>query len=144
MARVLSFAGSATGRKVLRYAAVSAIAIGVTQALLIGLLDAGTPALEANIAAVCAASVPAYLLNRRWVWERDGRHDLAREVVPFWCFAFIGLALSSLLVAVVSGRPHTSALVISAANLSGFAVLWGLRFVVLDQVLFAEARNVSR
>jgi putative flippase GtrA len=104
----------------------------------------GTPALGANVAAVCAASVPAYFLNRRWVWGRDGRHDLAREVLPFWCFALIGLALSSLLVAVVSGRPHTSALIISAANLSGFAVLWGLRFVVLDQVLFAPATAPAR
>ena len=63
---------------------------------------------------------------------------MAREIVPFWVFTLIGLALSSLLVAAVGANPHTSPFIVSAANLSGFAVLWALRFVVLDQVLFAQ------
>ena len=62
------------------------------------------------------------------------------EVLPFWVFALAGLGLSSLLVAAVGSNPHTSPLIVSAANLSGFALLWALRFVVLDQVLFAHAR----
>jgi putative flippase GtrA len=139
MSRIGGFFRSPTGRKAVRYAMVSAVAVALTQALLIGFLGFGAPAIAANIVAVTAASIPAYLLNRRWVWGRDGRHDFAREVVPFWVFALIGLAMSSVLVAAVSGNPHTSPFVVSAANLSGFATLWALRFVVLDQVLFAPA-----
>jgi len=63
MARVLSFVRSATGRKVLRYAAVSAVAVGVTQALLVGLIGFGTPALGANIAAMAVQDDELYSLS---------------------------------------------------------------------------------
>jgi putative flippase GtrA len=123
----------------MRYAAVSAIGVAATQVLLLGALDLGWSGVAANASAVSIVSVPAYLLNRHWVWGRDGRHDVAREVLPFWGMALLGLVVSTTLVAVVSHDGTASPLVVSAANLSGFAALWVIRYVVLDRVLFASA-----
>ena len=53
------------------------------------------PAVAANVVANVVATVPSYVLNRRWVWGRGGRSHFWREVMPFWVLSFIGLAFSS-------------------------------------------------
>jgi hypothetical protein len=59
-------------------------------------------------------------------------------MVPFWGMALAGLALSSLFVWFVGNRTESS-LVIAAANLAGFGVLWVAKFVVLEKMLFADS-----
>ena len=41
--------------------------------------------------AVLIASLPAYLLNRAWVWNKGGAHSFTREVLPFWIMSLLGL-----------------------------------------------------
>ena len=89
--------------------------------------------------------MPSYHLNRRWTW---GRHDVSdpwREVAPFWLLSFAGLVLSTLAVGVtdswaahmqLAAPVHTAALLV--AHLSGFGILWGVQFVLLDRVLFGR------
>ena len=51
--------------------------------------------------------MPAYYLNRAWVWGKRGKSHLTKEVVPFWAFAFSGLVLSTIIVAlIVPHRPR--------------------------------------
>jgi putative flippase GtrA len=138
---VFRWARSGQGRKLIRYGMVSVVAIGVTQLVLLAGLDLGWSSAAANITAVSVASVPAYFLNRQWVWGRDGRHDVAREIVPYWVFAFVGLALSTVAVATVASGPHASHFVAAFANVGAFGLLWGLRFVVLDRLLFAPVAS---
>jgi putative flippase GtrA len=57
----------------------------------------------ANVLATAVGTVRSYVLNRRWVWGRDGASDLWREVVPFWIPSFSGLVLST---AGPTRRPH--------------------------------------
>ncbi|CAN5534037.1 hypothetical protein BH20ACT2_BH20ACT2_16320 [soil metagenome] len=124
------------GAKAIRYSAVSVIGVVITQILLIifhGFLD--WPATSANIAAVCLASAPAYLLNRYWVWGKRGRNHLTKEVLPFWGFALTGLVFSTLLVAQAE-HWWDSALAVSGANIAGFGILWVLKFFVLDSLMF--------
>ncbi len=124
-------------RKTLRYSAVSAISVVISQALLIffnGLL--GWSGAASNAAAVCLAAGPAYLLNRYWVWNKRGRNHLWKEVVPFWAVALLGLAFSTWLVALADEIWGTT-LAVSAANLSAFASLWVGKFLLLNHVLFA-------
>ena len=45
---------------------------------------------------LCA--VPVFFLNKRWVWNVDGKVSFRREIVPFWVFTGAGLALSTLFV----------------------------------------------
>ncbi|MBA2281419.1 MAG: GtrA family protein [Acidimicrobiia bacterium] len=124
--------------KLLRYAATSVVGVVVGQSFLY-LFDSvlGWEEWLANVGAVAVSSVPAYLISRYWVWQVRDKNSLKRELVPFWGMALLGLALSTILVSIVSRRTE-AALAIGLANLAGFGVLWVAKFFVLDRVLFAR------
>lgn len=124
-------------RKLARYSAASLVGVTVGQTSLFvfyQLLDLA--AALANFLAVAISSVPAYLINRYWVWQKTSRNDLRREIVPFWGMAFLGLILSTIAVTVVDDRTDRAPAIL-AANLGGFGVLWVAKFLVLDKILFA-------
>lgn len=125
-------------RKLLRYAAASMVGVVVGQTCLLAFY-AGLdwPAAIANFAAVAVSSIPAYLINRYWVWQKTDRNSLKREIAPFWGMAFLGLLLSTVAVTVVDDRTDWAPAIL-VANLAGFGVLWVAKFLVLDKVLFAE------
>jgi putative flippase GtrA len=125
-------------QKLLRYSAASVVGVVVGQSCLFLFYEvAELPGVLANFLAVAISSIPAYLINRYWVWKKRDRNSLRREVIPFWGMAFLGLILSSIAVAIVDDRTD-SALAIAVANMAGFGVLWVAKFLVLDKVLFAE------
>ena len=129
----------AHGRKLLRYAGVSAIGVTAGQTLLFIFYGvAEMHAVLANTLAVAIATVPSYVLNRAWVWGKSGGHSVTAEILPFWGMAFLGLLLSNLLVAIAE-RQSDWWLMINAANLAAFGVLWVAKYVLLDRVLFAQA-----
>src|SRR5690606_32266968 len=126
------------GLLALRYSMVSVVGVVVTQValvVLIGIFDQHPVA--SNVAAVSLAAVPAFVLNKRWVWNRDGKVSLRREVLPFWVFTLAGLLLSTGLVAVAHSVSNSQVLV-NAANLAGFGVLWVAKFLFLDKVIFGR------
>lgn len=88
----------------------------------------------ANIVAVAVSTIPAYLINRYWVWSKKDSISIKREVIPFWTMSFLGLLLSTLIVGAVDDADNR--LLISAANLSGFGILWVAKFFVLDKFMF--------
>lgn len=127
------------GAKALKYASVSVVGIVVTQALLVVCyqvieLSAGW----SNFVAVSGASIPAYLLNRQWVWQRSGRHSLRREVLPFWAISLLGLVISTVAVSVVS-RWWDSQIAVSGTNIASFGLLWVGKFLFLDAIMFSAA-----
>jgi putative flippase GtrA len=136
VAALLDFARSHHGRRAMKYSMVSVVAVACTQVILVlcGAVIGWDP-VPSNIVAVCFSSIPSYLLNRAWVWGRRGSHDVLREVLPFWIFAFIGLGFSTLLVHFASRWSDATA-VTSIANLTAFGILWIAKYLVLDQVLF--------
>ncbi len=132
-----SFARAQFDRKPVRYSLVSVVAVGVSQLVLIicnGLL--GWSAVASNLAAVSIGCIPSYTLNRSWVWGKRGRNHLWREVAPFWALALLGLAFSTVLVHLAS-RWNDSTIVVSAANLTAFGILWVAKYLLLDSLLFA-------
>lgn len=119
-----------------RFGAVSVMNVAITQLLLLGSYQlTSLGAVGANVFAVGVSSIPAYLVNRRWVWQRRGNHSVTREIIPFWTYTFAGLALSTVAVAAVERRWDSPAAV-SAANITAFGVLWLTKFFVLDSWLF--------
>lgn len=125
--------------KVLRYSGASIISVAA------GLLILGinidvfhlSPTL-ANVVAIAICTVPSFELNRRWVWRLHGRSD-AGQFVPFCLLAVAGLVLSTLAVrftgdhsAGLANPWHT--VVVDGANLSAYAVLWVIRYFILDRV----------
>lgn len=119
-----------------RFAGVSAIAVVLTQSLLFFFNAVlGWPGWIANVTAVGLSALPAYLMNRRWVWAKFGPHSISREVVPFWAYTFLGLIVSTGAVAVADAVWGTTIAVL-AANIAGFGILWVGKFILLDRVLF--------
>jgi putative flippase GtrA len=138
----MDLARSHHGRKALKYSMVSVIAIAVSQAILISThAFLGWDPIVSNVVAVAVSSIPSYLLNRAWVWGRRGNHNWLREVLPFWFFAFVGLGLSVVFVWLAT-KWSDATLVVSAANLSAFGILWIGRYVLLDQLLFNALDHV--
>lgn len=126
------------GLLALRYSMVSVVGVVVTQAVLFGMV--GVMDIDptwSNVTAVSVAAVPAFILNKRWVWSRDGKVSVRREILPFWVFTLAGLVLSTLLVTVAKGMSD-STLLVMGANIAGFGVLWVAKFLFLDQIMFGR------
>ena len=95
---------------------------------------AGWEAWHANLLAVSVGAVPAYLINRYWVWSRTGRNRLWGEVVPFWVIAVVGAAAST--PAVNAAQRWDNPPLIVLVNFATYAVLWLVKFFVLDRYLW--------
>jgi putative flippase GtrA len=136
------------GRRAIRYSATSLICVGITQVLIvvfykvikINVTDRLSPEVEANLAATMLTSIPAFALNKYWVWGKRGRAHLRREVLPFWAFTIAGWTLSTGMVALVASwaDPHSSmqTILVMAANIAGFGTLWVLKYLFLDKIMF--------
>ena len=133
--------------KLVKYASVSIISTIVSQVTL--LLTFGVfhlmSEVPANLLANVVATPPSYYLNRKWVWGKGGKSHLMREVVPFWVLGFAGLALSSLTVWAAGSfaRHHdlshaVTTILVNAANLFAFGVLWVVKFVVYQRLFHVE------
>ena len=139
-------ARSDSGRRAIRYLATSGFGVVTTQ-LLLGLFQyvLDWKPTVSNFVAVSIVSVPAFLLNKYWVWGKRGRAHMRREVLPFWLFTIAGLALSMLAVIVVvkvtrdpldPDLVHGNRLAVQGANIAGFGVLWVLKYLFLDKIMF--------
>ena len=129
--------------KLVKYSAASAAGVvtGVTvlnTCLLV--LDLG--AVTSNIIGVTAGSIPNYLINRAWTFNKRDAHSFTREILPFWLMAVLGLILSTFAVAWADDRWDGNALALNAANLGSFGVLWIAKFFVLERVLFKPLAEV--
>jgi putative flippase GtrA len=129
------------GALALKYSMVSVIGVTITQVmliLLVGILDRHP--VESNVEAVMLCAIPVFFLNKRWVWNQDGKVSFRREVLPFWAFTLAGLLLSTGLVALAHSLSDSQVLVM-AANLAGFGVLWVAKFLFLDQIMFGHSER---
>ena len=90
--------------KGLRYVLVSVVNVLVGGGLLVVLQHWIEP-VEANICGVAISAVPAYYMNRAWVWGKRGKSHWKKEVLPFWIFTVAGLVLST--IAIHFAQDHT-------------------------------------
>lgn len=125
--------------RLLRYSAASCFLAPLTLLLLYLLHSvAGWEAWHANLLSVSVGAVPAYLIDRYWVWSRSGRNRLWGEVVPFWVITVVGAAASTVAVD-AAGRWDNSGLIV-LVNFGTYAVLWLVKFFVLDRFLWPARR----
>jgi putative flippase GtrA len=131
-----------SGRRYVRYCSLSAFNVVMGQVLLLffhsGLGMAGW---LANLTAIVVGTGPAYLLSRRWVWEKTGKHSLSGEVLPFWALNGLGTVLSTLFVG-VADVIWKSALAVSAASISAWFLVWVLKYFTMDRVVFRSREPV--
>ena len=142
-AGLLAHARSDAGRRAIRYSMCSAVGVVGTQILLFLFLHVfeWKPVLS-NFVAVTLMSVPVFMLNKYWVWGKRGRAHMRREVIPFWLFTVAGWFLSTLMVILVvnvtstDANPDGNKLAVQLANIAGFGVLWILKYLFLDRIMF--------
>ncbi len=147
---VIAFARTDAGRKWIKYSMVSVVGMTVSQICIIILTRGfGVPDVLTNFIAVAISSIPAYLLNRAWVWGKHGKNHLTKEVIPFWAFSFAGLVFSSLLVAWIGpdlehgeSASAMDTFRVMVGNVGGFGILWVAKFFVLDKLLFGNQQHL--
>ncbi len=125
----------------IRYGGVSVFNVLFGQSLLAWFIVIGMHAALANLAAVAIGTVPAYLLARRYVWKKSGRHSIRREVLPFWVLNFVGLLLSTASTSLAHELWGSKVLVISAASLLAWFAVWVAKYVLLDRAIFKVDAN---
>lgn len=136
LAEVINVART-NGPKLLKFAAVSAVSVPLGMFLLWLFLNMGIEPVTANISAVVISTIPNYLLNRYWVWNKSGKSSVTKEIAPYWAMAFLGLGISTLAVWLMSNFRDDD-LAYLAANFISFGVVWIFKFFVLERFLFGE------
>lgn len=132
------------GRKMVRYSLVSVVSVVVSQVVLF-VAQSFWSARTSNIVAVCVSAVPSYYLNRAWAWGKTGKSHLMKEIVPFWSLALLGLVFSTWAADFAESNAHhlTSSdlgvkLVVNAAALGAFGVLWIGKFFIFNKLMFTH------
>jgi putative flippase GtrA len=141
-------ARSPTGKKFLKYSAVSVISVIIAQILLAFAYNVvGWSATTSNMFAVGVSAIPSYYLNRAWAWGKRGRSHFMKEVVPFWGLAFLGFVISTLAVDLVDAHIQglhqaLKSIVIQATSIGAFGVLWIGKFIIFNELMFKHHPEV--
>ncbi len=96
----------------------------------------------ANMFAAGVMSIPAYLLSRAWVWEVNGRHDVRRQVLPFWAITVAGLVVSTGMAAGADAA-FGAGLAVNFASLIGYFIVWVAKFFLLDRLFASPTSTVD-
>jgi putative flippase GtrA len=138
--------GDTSMHRFIRYSMVSAVAIVISQVtILVCAWVFGLSGIAANTIGALTATPASYELNRKWAWGKSGKSHMWREVVPFWVLTLIGWLASTGTVALadslakshgVTGLPR--ALAIMGASLFAYGVVWIVKFIVFNRIVFAD------
>lgn len=131
-----------------RYGASSVIAGVISEATFALTFWLGATATAASLIAFVAGAVPNYLMNRYWAWGRRDRIGGARELLPYLVIilstALVATLITNAADAVVRGRveDHLSQTVlVSAAFLLTYGVMFVIKFFLFDRLIFAGQRR---
>lgn len=126
------------GFKVLRYCGLSVFNVLMGQSLLLFFLKVvDLSAIPANLWAVGVGTLPSYLLARKYVWVKSGKHSFTKEVLPFWTLNLLGLVLSTVAVHLAESATDGNALAVSGASIGAWFGVWVIKYLLLDRTVFA-------
>ena len=131
--------------KFLRYSMVSVIAVGISEVvILVCAWVFHFSGVVSNALGAAASTPAAFELNRKWAWGKSGKSHMWKEVVPFWALTLAGLAASTVTVDIadrIAKSNHVTgldrALAIMGASLFAWGVIWVLKFVIFNRLVFA-------
>ncbi|GAA1590629.1 MULTISPECIES: GtrA family protein [Kribbella] len=138
--RALTKLRSRRGRLLLwaKYSASSVVATVVSQLAFALCYWFGSPAIVATLVAWFAGAVPNYVLNRRYTWGRSG------QKLPYTLIV-IGSAVSAALVTSLTDHlvrgieSHAwKTLLVTGSYFGTYAVLFIVKFVLFDRLVFAK------
>jgi putative flippase GtrA len=140
---------SPLGGRVTRYTIGSVIA-AVTSAVVFALVFMlGASTTVCSTVAFIAGAIPNWVLNRRWAWRVTGRVALGREVLAYIVISVLSLLASSLATSWAHGQARsitddhaTQAILVSAAYVAVFAILFVGKFVVYEVWVFSGRSRI--
>ena len=99
----------------------------------------------ASVLAFVAGAVPNYLMNRYWAWQRRGRPDHRREVLPYAVIVIV-TAITAILVTTAADRwvrDHVAThgwqvALVGAAFLGTYGAMFVLKFLLFDRLIFVD------
>ncbi|TDO67434.1 putative flippase GtrA [Kribbella sp. VKM Ac-2571] len=141
--RVLTKAYLSRSRLLLwaKYSASSVIATVVSQLAFALCYWFGTAAIVANLVAWISGAVPNYLLNRRWTWGRSGQKlPYTIIVVASAVIAAVVTSVTDHLVQPIESHAWQTVLV-TGSYLATYAVLFIVKFVLFDRLVFAKTAS---
>ncbi len=142
---------SENGKRWVMYGTVSAVAI-VTSWVTFVLAHnvAGRSILESQVWSTIISTIPAFILSRQWVWAKDGKVSMSREVLPFWVLSIIQFFITLIIVALLKGWIESTfadlkvrSIVVLAVNLALYGAMWVGKFFFLNNLLFRNAQPVE-
>lgn len=130
--------------RLLRYSLTSGVALGVSEATLLGLYSTRTfGATTAAFLANLVGTLPSYLLSRYWIWRQADRRRVGRQVVLYWLISFVSMAITSLATgAITEAAPsgHEAHVIVAGIGfLLVSVVLWVAKYVVYQQFVFQSS-----
>jgi len=122
-----------------RYLGVSVAGVVSGHILLWGLHTlGGVGPLKANLASTTINTCFILVATRKFVWDPGLSKGIRSELTVFAVMASLGLAVSTITVwATVESLGD--GLWVNAANLTGFGLVWLLRFFVLDGFIYVKS-----
>lgn len=140
----------ALGLRFSRFTVGSVVSTLLSQAALTALYGwFHTTATTASLVAFVVGAIPNFLINWKWTWGRYGRPALVRELLPYLAIIVgTGLAATALttladhLLAPLVTAHGWRTVTLDAAYLASYAVLFVLKFALLDKV-FGTRRNLA-
>jgi putative flippase GtrA len=138
--------------RLVRYAATSLVAFGLSEATLLilygsGVLDATVAALIANL----VGTVPSYVMSRYWIWRDATRTHVGRQLVLYWSTSIACIAGTSLATGAIANlAPAGHRFHLASVGIGFLAVsvtFWFAKFVIYQRLIFpvpkAEAGDTS-
>lgn len=135
-----------------RFAAGSFVASGCSWLaflLLFGVL--GASAAVSGALAFLAGAIPNFVLQRYWTWKRSGRIGLRAELAPYVAvITFNGLLATGVtagadrLIGSAVDSHATRTLLLTAAFTATYTLLFVVKFVLLDRLVFGAGTRRER
>jgi putative flippase GtrA len=140
---------SPLGGRVTRYTIGSIIAAATSAVVFALVFMLGASTTVCSTVAFIAGAIPNWVLNRRWAWRVTGRVALGREVLAYIVISVLSLLASSLATSWAHGQARsitddhaTQAILVSAAYVAVFAILFVGKFVVYEVWVFSGRSRI--
>jgi putative flippase GtrA len=137
------------GKKVTRYTIGSVVAAATSAVVFAVVYVLGASTTTCSVLAFVAGAIPNWILNRRWAWRVTGRVAVGREVVAYIVISVLSLLASSLATSWAHGQARsitddhaTQAILVSAAYVAVFAILFVGKFVVYEVWVFSGRSRI--
>ncbi len=135
---LIAYANTVEARKKLRYAAVAAAFLPMSQGLiqLLGLwLHDYT---VASFVGAAIATGPNFLANKYLVWQATSAENLRNQILMFWMIVMLAVSLATFFTYLVDHamEGQTTAVrgaAVFFAQVVGFGIVWVGRFFILDR-----------